>query len=299
MVTLKFIHLKKSTSLVPLLYFIFLFSSCSINMHSRLLGTWEFAHSTKSKHVFLDKRKYLFMIRDTIIMFNESSSKYKIKEKNDTLWLNIYYKNLPVYTQKGLNLQKHKQRFAIEINGDYLTTLSYKSSKGPLKNHIDEYSICIRQTETPKRVFDLKKPKITYIFPKGFKGAAWIAFNQVDGEPPSFDVNGNTLLYIPENGLLQTTLKEDAFATADRHYKIAEIDENEEGFNPYKTFDKFDRIDSTCCRTNEYIAIMSGFNQEGRGVINEKIFGKPINGNVMTIFIGTYEEISHNQFSPW
>ncbi|BDX39704.1 hypothetical protein CYCD_30590 [Tenuifilaceae bacterium CYCD] len=137
---------------------------------------------------------------------------------------------------------------------------------------------------------------LSYIIPSGFEGTIWIAFNQPNGINPVLDSLGNAIIEIPNNGLLQTTMKENALATANKNYRILErLEKNI--FKEYKTFDKFDKYDSTYFGLEDTIAIMCGFNQTPREDIN-RIFGKKVEGNVMTIYIGKYPE-ERKQGYPW
>ncbi|MHC1702982.1 MAG: hypothetical protein AB9846_03640 [Tenuifilaceae bacterium] len=220
---------------------------------------------------------------------------YEVVVKNDTTWLITTYKRAYVNMHWVRNF---KLRRIIWLNGDYITRALYKKGPG-INNHIDEYSILVKKTDNPKKV-ELNWPRISYIFPDGFKGAAWIAFNQPDGIPPAYDSLGNPILKIPANGLLQTTLHEDIFATANEYYKIMEESSKGKGYKRYQSYDKFASIDSTCCNPDSLIAFMCGFNQKPRNDINENIFHKPIYGNVMTIYIGKYKWFEKNWWlHPW
>ncbi|MHC1702983.1 MAG: hypothetical protein AB9846_03645 [Tenuifilaceae bacterium] len=230
---------------------------------------------------------------ELISKYNSRNRKntYTIKNIKDTFWLNLTYKNIML---NGKLRKKYIEHRAIHIDGDCITMISFKEGEHR-NNHVDEYSNWFRNGTSTLR--KKSSSHIKYILPKGFKGAAWIAFNQQDGISPAFDSIGNVILSIPENGLLLTTLHEDVFATANKNYSILQV-ESGQNKNIYQAFEKIEKIDSTCCKTDEYIAIMSGFNQDGRKAIN-KLFGKQIKGNVMTIFIGKYKWYDEFRLHPW
>lgn len=251
-------------------------------------GTWR----SNSKIVLQPNGVYELFFRDSLQVFKDSNSTYKILQRNDTIWLYVTWRKLPQFDGSKI---KHTAKYALMIKGDYLTKLSYKELPG-ITNHIDEYGVWVKEIPNPRNV-EYSGKKIIYVFPSDFAGAAWIAFNQKDGIPPEYDSIGNPILKIPENGILQTSLHEDAFATANRYYSIVKDAGNE--LVPYKSFDKFDKIDSTCCESESLYAFMQGFNQTSREDINENIFYKSILGNVMTIYIGKYRWFEKNFLHPW
>jgi hypothetical protein len=178
--------------------------------------------------------------------------------------------------------RNHTKKHAINLRGDYITSLSYKCGKG-INNHIDEYCIFVKDVPNPN-IPEYSGTRITYVFPKNFVGAAWIAFNQPNGISPEYDSDGNPIIRIPENGILQTTLHEDAFATANGYYSI--VKDYGGKLSSLKSFDKFDRFDSTCYHAQDTIAIVYGFNQTSREDFNENIFHKEISGNILSIYVG-------------
>jgi len=216
---------------------------------------------------------------------------YRLSFKNDTLWLYLTYSNVIVNFSFE---RRYTEKWAIQLSPNQITYFSYKGGKG-IENHVDEYQILLRRGS--ESVINKTGQHITYIVPKNYIGIVWVAFNQADGVKPEYDSTGSAVLRIPESGILSTSLHEDVFATAQKNYKIVYEFENEYYIN-YKTFDKSERFDSTCCRVNERIALVGGFNQEGRGEL-EKYFGKKLYGNVFSFFIGTYARIDKNRNFPW
>lgn len=260
-----------------------------------ILGDWVQVDHQNFERLFFKNNQFKEFI-DGTEMYSVSNKKKKSNTYNlvfskDTNWLFLDYYKIRV---NNILKKKNTHQNAIQLNDNYFTLISYKEAKD-IYYHIDEYSNWVRKDESVNS-FVKKGVRIFYVFPPNFKGAAWIAFNQKEGIQPTYDSLGNALLTIPENGILLTKLHEDAFATANRNYSIYELSDGK--YNPYKTFDKFDRIDSTLFTNNENLAIQCGFNQEGREEIN-LLFGKKIQGNVMTIFIGTYKESNRNRLYPW
>ncbi|MFO8021030.1 MAG: hypothetical protein R6U65_01085, partial [Perlabentimonas sp.] len=192
--------------------------------------------------------------------------------------------------------KKIKLKSAIQINGDYVVSVSYKELGKKYKNHVDEYSVKVRDTLYPSREKSIGT-KITYIIPNNYKGAVWIAFNQPTGISPQYDSLGNPILTIPKEGLLRTTLHEDVFATANKYYSILKT-EKDSSYTEYFTFDKFEYIDFNKYKLKDTLALMCGFNQDARNSINKR-FGQKIKGNVMTIYIGTFEEVEKDNRFPW
>jgi hypothetical protein len=222
------------------------------------------------------------------------SVKYKIEMLNDTLHLKIIYKGLNI---NGKVKRKSIDRRVIWLNGDYLTWANFKDGSG-INNHIDEYAVLVKDVPNPIKE-KIKRPLINYVFPADFKGEAWIAFNQPNGIKPTYDSIGNPILKIPQSGILSTTLHEDVFATANGHFKIWKAEPNGGKNKLIKSFDKFERIDSTCCLPDSLYAFMGGFNQTSRDDINENIFKEKISGNVMSIYIGKYKWFVKNWTHPW
>lgn len=274
----------KYTFLISILLII-LINGCQKRVsYPEYYGTWRSVDTPSSKKVFLSNGDYKCFTYGTNENFKECRPTYQFYTENDTTWLKVVWRDMPMLQPGGVKkVRKHIDVNAIKLDGDYFTNITYKARRGSLKNHIDEYGVWVRDIPNPKNI-EYTGKKIIYVFPTDFKGAAWIAFNQKDGIPPEFDNQGNPLLRIPENGILQTTLPEDAFATANRYYSIVKKDGNE--LIPYKSFDKFDKIDSTFVKSAEDVAIMHGFNQRSREVINDRVFKKEITGNIMSIYIG-------------
>ncbi len=242
-------------------------------------GTWK----NSTKMVLHPNGIYKWYIRDSVDVFKDSPSKFTITEREDTIWLIVKHKNLPMLQSNGeVRKRNHTKKHAINLRGDYITILSYKCGKG-INNHIDEYCIFVKDVPNPN-IPEYSGTRITYVFPKNFVGAAWIAFNQPNGISPEYDSDGNPIIRIPENGILQTTLHEDAFATANGYYSI--VKDYGGKLSSLKSFDKFDRFDSTCYHAQDTIAIVYGFNQTYREDFNENIFHKEISGNILSIYVG-------------
>ncbi len=219
-------------------------------------------------------------------------SYYEIKNVNDTSWLLLNHKFINV---NGKCVKNFHEKEVIWLDGDVITRITYKRGEG-INNHIDEYSRLYRANGMPPKK-NMAPPRIKYILPPHFKGAAWIAFNQVDGVQPTYDSLGIPTLTIPDNGILRTSLREDSYGTANGLYSISCKEAlPHAGLQSYKVYDKFDSVDSTCCKADELIAIMCGFNQTSRPAINT-IFGVPIAGNVMTIYIGYFSEFDKHRYS--
>lgn len=270
---------------------------CQEISNNIILGNWIQSNTDNRKLSFFRDGtfKEYYNGEESISKYNtkNKSNRYKIKEHSDTIWLYLTEKN--VMSNNGIvkNFVKH---YAVRINNNNLTMISYKEIK-ELYSHVDEYSIWVKEGSSGTMSSKCGK-HIKYIFPPNFKGTAWIAFNQTNGVPPVYDNLGNAVLHIPENGLLITSLHEDVFATANKNYSLLEETNNSNIYYVYQAFDKFDKFDSTCCKPNEYIAVMCGFNQDGREAING-FFGRAIQGNVMAIYIGKYKWFEKNCLHPW
>lgn len=281
---------EKMKKLIPFPLLFLIFSLASPQLYSQklddqlIVGDWQQMDRGDFKYSFFQDGTYkLYLSGFELKTSSKKSAKantYKVELKSDTLWLYLTEYNVNVNFKVR---KKFTQHYALQTNGDnYLTIISYKEAKS-IYNHIDEYSIYQRE-RAGSDVAPKTGKHIKYVFPKGFKGAAWIAFNQKDGVDPVYDSLGNAILYIPDNGLLLTKLHEEAFATAQKNYSIVENDILNE--NSCKTFDGFEKIDSSCCSQDEFIAVMEGFNRVSREDIEKYIFKRSITGNVMTICIG-------------
>lgn len=229
-----------------------------------------------------------------IDLIAKSKVKHRFKYKNDTLWHYITCRKVPTY--KGTIDKKLKTKNAIQINGDYYTSVSYKELGLKNENHVDEYHVMVRDKINPSREKSIGT-KITYIIPRNYYGAIWIAFNQPTGETPKYDSTGNPVLIIPENGMLKTKLHEDVFATANKYYVILKTN-NDSNYSKYISYDKFERFDYNKYNEKDTLAIMCGYNQDAREDINKR-FSQSIEGNVMTIFIGTVNDVEKNNLFPW
>lgn len=273
------------------------FLKCQQKTCTIILGNWEQINGSLFKRCFSSNGTFKEYIggAESISKYNKynKSNRYKVIVKSDTVWLYLTYSNLMTNQKVRKKTTKH---YALKVEDNYLTMISYKEAKGKY-DHVDEYSTWKREGVIPSYKTE-NRTHIKFIFPEAFKGAAWIAFNQPNGVPPIYDSLGNAILKIPENGLLLTSLHEDVFATANKNYEILEEHNQNRILGTYRTFDKFDKFDSTCCKLNEFIAVMCGFNQEGREDI-DKFFGKSINKNVMTIYIGKYNWFEQNWLHPW
>lgn len=260
-----------------------------------IIGEWcKGSTNNQYCYIFYPNRDYKEFF-ESIDLFNSwGKVKYEVKLRNDTTWLVTTYKKANV---NGRWIKNFTDRRVIWLNGDFISIALYKKGAG-INNHIDEYSVLVRKTEYPQKI-EFSGPRITYIIPEGYNGSVWIAFNQTKGIPPTYDSLGNPILKIPSNGLLETTLHEDVFATANGYYNIVEESKTGKGLKKFKSFDKVDNIDSTCCNPDSYYAFMGGFNQITRESINLSVFNKSINGNVMTIFIGKYNWFKQNWLHPW
>ncbi len=274
--------------------FIFYKGICQKITPKDLVGEWSI-HSFQSstRFIFNDNNKYSEFY-DSLKINYGGRIRYDIHVRNDSTFLFL------TFTKSNVNgkwKRNHIRKYLILLNEDFLTQISYKSGTG-ISQQIDEYRILKRKTDTPKRAPENFKP-IKYVFPENFKGSAWIAFNQPNGVKPTYDSLGVPILKIPENGLLLTSLHEDAYATANGVYSIVKESRIDSGFANIKSFDKFSEVDSTCCGNKELIAIMCGFNQAAREYINNNIFKNEITGNVMTIYICTFSEFEENRIFPW
>lgn len=267
---------------------------CQEAINEKVIGNWIQLNTRATHFIFSKNGDFKFLYGETDIYGALKSVKYKIEMLSDTLHLNIIYKGRNI---NGKVKRKFIERRVIWLNGDYLTWANYKDLPG-ITNHIDEYAVLVKDVPTPAKE-SIKRPLINYLFPKGFKGGAWIAFNQPNGDKPTYDSLGNPILRIPQNGILLTTLHEDVFATANGHYKIWEESQNGSKNRLFKSFEKFEKIDSSCCVPDSLYAFMGGFNQTSRDDINENIFKKPISGNVMSIYIGKYKWFEKNWLHPW
>lgn len=277
-------------------YFILLFLSISLNNsvlgqnfpYEKLVGKWTMTQAQHTSILFTKKKTMHHFYYDQELII---PSKFKLRHKNDSLFLYQIYKNIYV---NGKDKRSYKKKAVIWKDDEHLTIAWYKIGKD-IRSHIDEYETYKKEGSTSS-LKNLKRKEIIYVFPENFIGSAWIAFNQKDGTEPDIDSLGNFVLKIPSDGILKTTLHEDVYATANHLYTIkSEI--KGVPFN-YKSCDKFDNIDSTFCKRDELIAVMCGFNQTSRESINS-FFKEKIRGNVMTLYICTYSELKRNSIAPW
>lgn len=279
----------KKIIIIPI-YFLFFFYGYGqkISEKKQIINTWYSTARNKYSITYSNKKHYQLKYDQKTLL----KGKYKIQKSNDTLWLIETTKDL---TYIGESKSKVKSKFAIQINGDYLTKVSYKSGEN-IYNHIDEYITYVKNIENPQKKTSINK--ITkYYFPKDFAGPSWIAYNQPDGIPPEFDGDGNPILIIPANGILKTTIKEDAIATSFRSYEIY-FYKTKDNLEKLKCFDKSDIFESLDFQNDSTIASMCGFNQFKRQNIN-KIFEQVIIGNVITIYIGPYKNLLEQPMAPW
>jgi len=231
-----------------------------------------------------------------IDLISKSKVKHRFKYLNDTLWHYATYKKVPTYTLGKIVDKKIKLKYAIQINGDFIASISYKKLGLKNDNHVDEYGVMVRDTLNPSREKSIGT-KITYIIPRNYYGAIWIAFNQPTGESPQYDSIGNPVLIIPENGMLKTKLHEDVFATANKHYVILKKN-NDPSYSKFISYDKFEHFDYNKYNEKDTLAIMCGYNQDAREDINKR-FSQSIEGNVMTIFIGIVNDVEKGNLFPW
>lgn len=256
-------------------------SSCTKRMNlNKIYGAWLLETDYKSKYIFKKDGVVDIKFMDSSIFEIYGTPRYRFYSKDDTLWLDFKYK----YPQIDGKIVSHRDKEAIQINGDYLTKVNYKKGAG-INNHIDEYSIWIKDIPNPKRIVDSKKT-MTFVIPTNFYGNLWIAFNQPSGEIVEYDSIGRAILRIPESGKLLTQLPENAFAVANKCYNITCPDSLSMNYNQIPFIDNKDMIDSTFINNHEKYAIVYGFNQYPRERINQ-IFGKSITGNVLKIYIGS------------
>lgn len=266
-------------------FFYFAFISCNnILTLPEYYGSWYLKYNPSTKYVFYEGGKFEFLINDSISLFEKQTSKFNFNIVNDTCWLTLKYK---FYSIEDKQIRQYLHRVAIKPMDEYITFISYKSGE-EIRNHIDEYGIWIKDVQNPLKI-DFPGKKIIYILPKDFCGKVWIAFNQPDGLPPVYDGMGNAILNISESGKLLTSLREDAFGTANKQYIICYANDDKRFIN-IQVFDKFEKMDSSNIKTDNIYAFMDGFNQRPREHINMNIFGTPIKGNVMLFFIGTYKD---------
>lgn len=284
-----------ASKLLLLILFLVLAAGCSRNaLYKKFYGSWKKIQDESQRMVFLENRKFKEFINVDFEVFKDSKSRFKLVEKNDTVWL---YTRGHIPDIDGSRVW-FTHKYSVEINGDYLTLVSYKRFPG-MRNFIGKYSVWVREVPNPQREKEIDCRPITYVFPEGFTGASWIAFNQEDGVAPQYDNEGNPVLRIPESGLLKTSLQKDVYATANGCYRMVVDSSNGNGFYPYQAYDTFARIDSTCCAPNENVAFVYGFDHNSRKYLNENIFNEDIRGNVITIFIGTFQERSKWPVEPW
>lgn len=255
--------------------------SCTnrINLN-KISGEWLLDTDRKSKYIFRKDGTYDYKFKCYSIYENYGTPRYKFYSKNDTLWLDFKFK----YPQIDGKIVTQRDKAAIQINGDYLTKVTFKKGAG-INNHIDEYSTWIKDITSPRRILDCKN-NMTFVIPTNFYGNLWIAFNQPSGEIVEYDSIGREILRIPESGKLLTQLPENAFAVANKCYNIISTDSLSMNYNQIPFIDKNEMIDSTFINNYERYAIVYGFNQYPRERINQ-IFGKSITGNVLKIYIGS------------
>lgn len=207
---------------------------------------------------------------------NEQSSQgyYHLEQQSDT-----------IFDQNSLN----EKRRPIRIRGDYMESFGFKMGKG-IQNHIDEYSLLVRETEGRAPLYlDSEMPITKYILPKGFRGLVVIAYNQTQGIEPEYDLEGNRIIRIPLSGLLETKFPEDAFGTAGRRYRVYMEDSLAQNLIELPVADKFDFKKRSSFFEEKTVVIMLGFNQNARADVN-MVFKKNIEGNVMMFFVGSAKE---------
>lgn len=226
---------------------------------------------------------------------------YRLEEKNDTLYLIHRYKQMMVYgLGKGYaqNVIGYEKRWAVRISGDCMEYFCFKSGKG-IDNHIDEYDLRVKLTKGKPRRYDINQPITKYILPQGFRGHVTIAFNQADGVAPEFDAQGNRLIRIPENGILKTQMKEDAFGMAGGRFKIFIPDSSSKSLVLLPVYDKFESPERREELKNTFGVIMQGFNQLAREDV-DRLFGEPIAGNIIMFIVDNYGKVGHIRIAePW
>jgi len=109
-------------NLIILLLIIFSIFGCSKNpLVYKFSGKW--------KNFLNDTIKFEIKeghISSPLELIAKSKVKHKYKIKNDTLWHYMTCRKVPTLTSKGIVDKKVKIKSAIQINGDYVVSVSYK-----------------------------------------------------------------------------------------------------------------------------------------------------------------------------
>lgn len=237
-----------------------------------IIGKWCYSDSSQNYIQYLPSGVVKYYIGNE----QRSESYYRLVQKSDT-----------VYVHNSLNVIGRPVR----ISGDYMESFGFKIGKG-VETHIDEYILLVKETGRgdPLR-FDSGIPITKYILPNGFRGQVVIAYNQSQGVEPEYDLDGNRIVRIPSNGLLETQFREDAFGTAGRRYRVYIEDSLAQNLLELPVADKYDGKRRASFGALKTVVIMQGFNQATREDVN-KAFHKSILGNTMMFFVGGSDEVA-------
>ena len=161
--------------------------------------------------------------------------------------------------------------------------LNYKG--GTYKDHIAIALEMVRKEETQSQPPPITTTPDIYILPEGFSGVFAVAFNQKDGDEPTFDEAGNRVFTFSNPGsfFMKTTAVESNFNIATLNMKIFYRDSLGR-LSEIRLVDRYSPQKPGFDTTGKY-AICYGINRVGRPII-DRIAGENIAGNIVFFEVG-------------
>jgi hypothetical protein len=167
-------------------------------------------------------------------------------------------------------------------------------------NHISYLVVLEKGAEKTGNVeMDLSPPGGQQIvLPLKYRGIVIVSYNQKEGQEKNYTADNRPLISIPANGLLQTQFEEEPY-----NYILGKISFSVSDSNTVKRNIKFFSFDKYYHNLDELLGqgyymdsvyvCTYGYNRLPRKEIN-KLYGKPIEGNVMMFSIDTLKNLILN-----
>lgn len=172
----------------------------------------------------------------------------------------------------------------------------------PNNDQIDDYVILEKAgtLHGPNVTFKQKDNGQEIIIPPLYRGIVNVCYCQNKGQKENSVKKNNSLIYIPQNGLLHTQFEDDPFGYVKGNIRFYSTDTNGHRYEiPSFHFGKYtnkinELLKQGFVMDSVYVSLL-GYNQEGRNIINKR-FNKTLNGNVLYFKVDTLKNLLHNPY---
>ncbi len=184
----------------------------------------------------------------------------------------------------------------MKLNNDYLYVTTYKIHN----NQIDEVFLYKRKGSKQKQLKISVKTQ-RFVIAENQKGSFYINYNFLKSDENVEYSDTSITLYVPHDGLIKTSLKEDTWGLIDGNIHFFRKQNNREMKLPFISLEEILNLnDNETLKRNYkldsvYVCI-EGFNQNIRNWEKNILFKEDIKGNVLMFKINTLRKLLISDF---